>query len=72
LNAAISKDIGNALEREIPEVLRRYGVVSPLSGGPVAEALLREVILSAPSFTLRGGTPEILRGIIAKGLGMQK
>ncbi|KPQ04320.1 MAG: putative acyl-CoA dehydrogenase [Rhodobacteraceae bacterium HLUCCA12] len=72
LNAAISKDIGNALEREIPEVLRRYGVVMPISGGSEADSLLRDVILSAPSFTLRGGTPEILRGIIAKGLGLSK
>lgn len=72
LNAAISKDIGNALEREIPEVLRRCAGLMPASGGSEAESLLRDVILSAPSFTLRGGTPEILRGIIARGLGLRK
>lgn len=72
LNAAISKDIGNALEREIPEVLRRYAGLVPASGGSEPESLLRDVILSAPSFTLRGGTPEILRGIIARGLGLRK
>jgi len=27
--------------------------------------------LYAPSWTLRGGTREILRGIIARGLGMR-
>jgi acyl-CoA dehydrogenase len=30
--------------------------------------LLREAVLSAPGFTLRGGTSEILRGIVARGL----
>jgi len=27
--------------------------------------------LAVPSFSLRGGTREILRGIIAKGLGLR-
>jgi len=27
--------------------------------------------LHAPSFTLRGGTREILRGMIARGLGLR-
>ena len=69
LEAAVTKDLGNELEREIPEVLRRISGLVPLSGGSDAERLLQEAILSAPSFTLRGGTPEILRGIIARGLG---
>jgi hypothetical protein len=29
------------------------------------------VVLHAPAFTLRGGTREILRGIIARGLGLR-
>jgi hypothetical protein len=33
--------------------------------------LLAEAVLHAPSFTLRGGTREILRGIIARGLGLR-
>jgi acyl-CoA dehydrogenase len=28
-------------------------------------------VLHAPSWTLRGGTSEILRGIIARGLGLR-
>jgi len=32
---------------------------------------LAHVVLHAPSFTLRGGTREILRGIIARGLGLR-
>jgi hypothetical protein len=33
--------------------------------------VLSEALLHAPSWTLRGGTPEILRGIIARGLGLR-
>jgi hypothetical protein len=33
--------------------------------------MLAETVLNAPSFTLRGGTREILRGIIARGLGLR-
>ena len=34
-------------------------------------AVLAHTILHAPSFTLRGGTREILRGMIARGLGLR-
>jgi hypothetical protein len=30
-----------------------------------------ETLLLSPSFTLRGGTREILRGVIARGLGLR-
>jgi hypothetical protein len=32
---------------------------------------LAESLLSAPAYSLRGGTREILRGIIARGLGLR-
>jgi hypothetical protein len=35
------------------------------------EQALTQAILHAPSWTLRGGTREILRGIIARGLGLR-
>ncbi|MBV8654346.1 MAG: acyl-CoA dehydrogenase family protein [Alphaproteobacteria bacterium] len=72
LEAAIVKDLGNALEREIPELIR---LVAPgrrgAGGNDRLEPLLAEAVLHAPSFTLRGGTREILRGIIARGLGLR-
>jgi hypothetical protein len=34
-------------------------------------AALAVSLLAAPSFSLRGGTREILRGIIARGLGLR-
>jgi hypothetical protein len=39
-------------------------------GEPFREAL-GGVTLRAPSFTLRGGTREVLRGVIARGLGLR-
>ncbi len=71
LEAAVAKDLGNALEREIPEVLRGFGGILPATGGGHVNGMLKDVLLAAPSFTLRGGTPEVLRSIIARGLGMR-
>jgi acyl-CoA dehydrogenase len=33
--------------------------------------VMRYLTQTAPSFSLRGGTREILRGIIARGLGLR-
>jgi hypothetical protein len=70
--AALIKDVGTAFEREIPEIVR--GLVDiqigPDGGSKLSQALA-EVILHAPSFTIRGGTPEILRGLIARSLGLR-
>ena len=35
------------------------------------ERVLAELTMLTPSFSLRGGTREILRGIIARGLGLR-
>jgi hypothetical protein len=35
---------------------------------PQAAELLREVQFQSPSFSIRGGTNEVLRGIVSKGL----
>lgn len=70
--AALVKDLGNALEREIPERLRALRVLEPAS--PRARAyrtMLDDTIADATSYTLRGGTPEVLRGMIARGLGLR-
>ena len=68
--AALIKDLGNAFEREIPELAR---LLAPALAGRSAafDAMLQECVLYAPSWTLRGGTREILRGIIARGLGVR-
>lgn len=72
LQAAIVKDLGATLEQEMPEVIRHVLALEPMVESPdPAAAVLAQLILSAPGFSLRGGTREILRGIIARGLGLR-
>jgi alkylation response protein AidB-like acyl-CoA dehydrogenase len=72
LQAAMVKDLGALVEQEIPVVARRLIDVEPDEGSPLAfPSVLAHTIMHAPSFSLRGGTREILRGIIARGLGLR-
>ncbi|MFP6808719.1 MAG: acyl-CoA dehydrogenase family protein [Pseudomonadales bacterium] len=66
--AALIKDLGNSYERLVPEVIR---LQANSSMSPRFFDTLNQCILHAPSFTLRGGTREILRGVIARGLGLR-
>lgn len=71
LAASCVKDLGNAFEQHVPETLQSLLDVQPRrSGEDIAQALFYTV-QAAPSFSLRGGTREILRGIIARGLGLR-
>lgn len=71
LQAALVKDLGTRFERRVGEVSRL--VIEPGArsdhDGAFGERLA-EAVLLAPGAHLRGGTNEILRGIVAKGLGM--
>ena len=72
LEAAVVKDVGTGFEQEIPEVIHGlYGVEPRLESGSQFERTLGFLMQHAPSFSLRGGTREILRGIIARGLGLR-
>lgn len=72
LEAAVVKDLGAIFEQEIPEVVRRLVSLEPsLAARDDLAAVQAWIILNAPSFSLRGGTREILRGIIARGLGLR-
>ena len=72
VEAALVKDIGTAFEREIPETFRHLIAAEPTLGeGASYPELLGMTILRAPGFTIRGGTREILRGMIARGLGLR-
>ncbi|MFB4307687.1 acyl-CoA dehydrogenase family protein [Actinomadura sp. GTD37] len=70
--AALVKDLGTRFEREVVEVVREHAGVEPdpASPDPLARALAESVV-QTPGFTLRGGTNEILRGIVARGLGVR-
>lgn len=69
--ATIAKDLGTGLEQEVPEVARRLIAERPARGAVDGMGALAFAILSAPCFSLRGGTREILKGIIARELGLR-
>jgi acyl-CoA dehydrogenase len=71
LEAALVKDLGNAFERDLPEIARLAMLGARRGDRDAFELALAEAVLHAPSWTLRGGTSEILRGIIARGLGLR-
>jgi len=70
LAAALVKDQGALTEQAMPEIAHRLfgGGIDPTSD---LAAVLRYITLAAPSFSLRGGTREILRGIVARGMDLQ-
>ena len=70
LAAALVKDQGALLEQSLPDTAHALfgGLAEP--GSPLQQAM-QHAALAAPSYSLRGGTREILRGIIAKGLGLR-
>ena len=71
-HAAIVKDLGATFEQELPEIARTLVDAEPDSASTSDfVAVLAHTMLNAPSFSLRGGTREILRGIIARGLGLR-
>lgn len=70
--AALVKDLGTRFESELTEQLRRLLPVTPdLYSEETLRRYFAEAILHAPGFTLRGGTNEILRGVVARGLGLR-
>jgi alkylation response protein AidB-like acyl-CoA dehydrogenase len=72
LEAALVKDLGTTFEQEIPEIAHALvDVEPPARGGTDLEAVLAYLTMTAPSFSLRGGTREVLRGMIARGLGLR-
>ena len=70
--ASVVKDLGTSFEQEIPELAQLLLDVAPATRGSSEHARgLAYLTQEASSFSLRGGTREILRGIIARGLGMR-
>jgi alkylation response protein AidB-like acyl-CoA dehydrogenase len=67
--AALVKELGTRFEQEVLDTIWR---LVPEGPDPAAESLferlLAAAILGAPSFTIRGGTNEILRSVAARAL----
>lgn len=71
--AALVKDLGTRYEGEVIDAARLLVSTPPDQGAEPASfaRLLAEAVLHAPGFTLRGGTNEILRGVVARGMGLR-
>ncbi|PYF08459.1 acyl-CoA dehydrogenase family protein [Ureibacillus chungkukjangi] len=69
VSAALVKSVGTKFEQKIPEIVRLLLDVYPqLHADRAVDRYLAESTLHAPGFTIRGGTSEVLYGIIAKGV----
>lgn len=72
LEASVVKDLGAIFEQDMPVVAHQLlGIAPTIGGGSDYEEVLGYLTQTTPSFSLRGGTREILRGIIARGLGLR-
>ena len=75
VEAAVVKDLGTNFEQALPDKVRLLappaGDSAPDSNDDRFEEALRYATLIAPKLTIQGGTREVLRGIIARGLGLR-
>ncbi|SMP78972.1 acyl-CoA dehydrogenase family protein [Noviherbaspirillum suwonense] len=72
VEAALVKDLGTGFEQLIPAVIEAAIAADPTAD--IDADLYRTVTYVsqvAPTYSLRGGTREILRGMIARGLGLR-
>ena len=65
--AALAKELGADLEQRTPDVVRRL-VPDP---DEALSEMIDYVTCVAPTFSIRGGTREIMRGLSARGLGLR-
>ena len=69
VEAALVKDAGNVFEQALPEQIRN--LIDPSDSPEELRRMLAGLAQLAPTFSLRGGTREILRGIIARDMGLR-
>ncbi len=68
--AALVKEMATTFEQDVVTGLLDVLDAQPhVDSGSVFEQILCEAVITAPVFTIRGGTNEILRSVIARGLG---
>lgn len=72
LQASVVKDLGTTFEQSIAEIARELLNMEPLRlGGSTLSTVLANSIMLAPGYSIRGGAREVLRSIIARGLGVR-
>jgi hypothetical protein len=67
VSAAMVKMLGTATEGDLVEAADYLAGSQP---GPLND-VIRQAIVQRPGFTLRGGTNEVLAGVVARGLGLR-
>jgi acyl-CoA dehydrogenase len=71
LPASLVKDQGALLEQSIAQHAHDLFGADALDSRTYLGQLMQSAVQVQPSFSLRGGTREILRGMIARGLGLR-
>jgi alkylation response protein AidB-like acyl-CoA dehydrogenase len=72
LDASIVKSLGSDLEQDLPRLIQAMSDDDEdLSHGTELGEVLDLLLKISPSFSLRGGTREILKGIIAREIGLR-
>jgi len=72
LEACLVKDLGTGFEQSLPEAVQNLlGLELDPGAGSDLQQVTAHLVRMAPAFSLRGGTREILRGIVARGLGLR-
>jgi hypothetical protein len=69
IESALVKEMGTRFEQDVVSAVLDFVDLEPnLAARSLFERLLATAVLTGPSFTIRGGTNEILRSVVAKGL----
>ena len=71
LDAALVKDLGTEFEQCVPAWIAEALDAMDQPPSAALTRTLAYVMQLSPSYSLRGGTRQILRGIIARGLGLR-
>ncbi len=72
VEAAVVKDMGTRFEKDVGEVARQ--IFTAEADIDATDPFIRHLgmsVMHSPAYSLRGGANEILRGIIARGIGLR-
>jgi len=71
VEAAIVKDLGSTFEQELPRAVQAVLDAGLERANGALRGVMDYLLQMSISFSLRGGTREILRGIVARELGLR-
>lgn len=71
--ASLMKDLGTHFQQDLPEAARLIAESDTASEEDLADFLdvAQMATMVAPAYTIQGGTTQVLRGIVARGLGLR-